>query len=264
MRVLWATTFSPDLWTTSGHRLVETFRDTKTPGTLVCYAEGMDVKETENVLCRRLDEDPSLVRFLNKNKDIIPVALGGTVKPPECRCKGGPFDVHSKHHRLPCVGYWFCKNAFRWFRKVLAAHRAAIEFGGDFDVLMWVDSDAAFLQSIPPEVVASWFKPGRGCIYLKNKRTAIETGVVGYHLSDGGRMVLDKLIRRYTGGEFRGDSRWDDCVQLGAAIKAVRGKVLCADLATAVGERNTVIQFSPLGPYLGHDKGLHRRTGVLE
>jgi hypothetical protein len=262
VKVLWATTFSADLYATSGHLLLDSFVKTRTPGTLVAYTEGMDLPETPSAVGHRLEGDPILADFLAANRDVIPRSLGGLVNAPECRCRKGPFDVHSKRHKLPCVGYWFCKNAFRWLRKVVAAKRAADAYGGDHDLMVWVDSDARFLQTVPPEVVASWFSPRLACFYLKSKRTAIETGVVGYNMRTGGRKVIDRLVERYTSGRFRKDARWDDCVQLGAAIKASGMK--CVDLATAVGERNTVIQHSPLGEYLGHDKGLHRRTGALK
>lgn len=262
MKILWATTFSKDMWETSAKNLIESFVATQTSHKLVAYTEGMDLPPTPNAEGRRLEGDPFLKSFLEKNKTVIPEELGGVARPPFCRCdRGKPLDVHSKRHRLPCVGYWFCKNAYRWLRKVRAANLAAVSNPG-FDILMWVDADASFLKTVPPEAVASWFAPNRGCVYLKNKRTAIETGVVGYHLKHGGRQILARTADRYASGKFRKDQRWDDCVQLEKGIAASAG-IVTADLATAVGERNTVIQHSPLGEYLGHDKGLHRRTGVL-
>lgn len=262
MSVLWATTFSADLWQDSGKPLIESFVATKTPGTLVAYVEGMDLPTGyPNVISHRIDSDPFLSTFLAHNRMVIPVALGGSAKAPECHCRGGPLDVHSKRHRLPCVGYWFCKNAYRWARKPLAAKRACDKYGDDFDVMMWVDSDASFLQLNPPEVVESWFKEKYGCIYLKSKRDAIETGVFGYHMKLGGRKIADAVFSRYTTGAFRRDKRWDDCVQMERGI--VISKVPALDVATAVGPRNTVIQHSPLAEYLGHDKGRHNRTKKL-
>lgn len=35
-KVLWATTFSADLWECSGRLLVESFQATRTPGLLAC------------------------------------------------------------------------------------------------------------------------------------------------------------------------------------------------------------------------------------
>jgi hypothetical protein len=263
VKILWATTFSADMWETSARHLIESYVSTKTPHKLVAYTEGMDLPDTPNAEGFRLEDDPVLSRFLLKNADVIPKKLGGNAPEPECRCRKGPHRVHDeKKHKLPCVGYWFCKNAFRWLRKVVAANLAA-EAHPDYDVLMWVDADAGFLQHVPPEVVASWFAGKYGCIYLKSRRTAIETGVVGYHLRYGGAAVLQQTLARYVSGRFRRDRRWDDCVQLENGIVAARG-VVTKDLATDVGERNTVIQHSPLGAYLGHDKGLHRRTGVLK
>lgn len=260
-KILWATTFSADMWATSASRLIETFVATRTPGQLVAFTEGMDLPSTPNAEGHRLEGDPFLAGFLYDNRRIIPKELGGQAVEPLCKCRKGPLDVHSKHHQLPCVGYWFCKNAYRWLRKVRAGNLAATMFP-DHDILMWVDSDASFLQTVPEDVVASWFGDRVACVYVKNERTAIETGVVGYHLRNGGRRVLAETARRYSSGKFRTDARWDDCVQLENGIKA--SKQLAVDVATAVGPNATVLQFSPLGPYLGHDKGHHRRTGVLK
>lgn len=262
MKILWATTFSADLWESSGKMLLDSFVATQTPGTLVAYVEGMDVPETPNVQHYRLDDNPILKTFLERNNDIIPDTLGGSVPAPYCRCRKGPFDVHSAKHRMPCVGYWFCKNASRWMRKPLAAKLASDRHGDNFDIMMWVDADATFLKRIPPETVASWFRNRYACIYLKNRRTAIETGVFGYHWKRGGRKIAEAVLERYTSGKFRRDKRWDDCVQMERGIETARMPAL--DLANNVGPRNTVIQFSPLAEYLGHDKGKHRRTGALK
>lgn len=262
MSILWATTFSKDLWADSGRLLVESFVETETPGTMVAYVEGMDLPQKyPNVEQRRIDHDPVLAAFMEKHRAVIPEALGGDAKAPECKCRGGPLDVHAKTHRLPCVGYWFCKNAFRWLRKPLAAKRAADEFSDRHDILMWVDADATFVQKVPEAVVESWFDWKYACIYLKHKRDAIETGVFGYNLRLGGHAIADAVLNRYTTGVFRKDPRWDDCVQMERGIAAAKKPV--RDLAYGTGPRNTVIQFSPLAPYLGHNKGSHRRSGKL-
>ncbi len=263
MKVLWVTTFSADLWERSASKLLESFQATRTPGTLVAYHEGMGASPPggANVIPESLDGHPYLTAFREKHKAVIPRALGGTLKSPECKCPGGPLKVHDKRHHLPCPGFWFCKNAFRWLRKPLAAKLACDAYGDDHDILMWVDADARFLQTVPPEQVAMWFKNRYGCVFLKNKRTAIETGVFGYHMRLGGRKIAAAVLDRYTSGRFLKDARWDDCVQMERGIKAA--KVPARDLATGVGPNNTVIQFSPMGPYLGHEKGSHRASGLL-
>lgn len=265
-KILYVTTFSRDLWEESARVLIESFSSSGTPGTLVAYVEGMgplwqnQPGLPSGLVSRPIDGHVLLDRFRAANKSVIPVALGGSLKAPECKCRKPALDVHSKHHRLPCPGYWFCKNAFRWFRKTLAAKLACDEFSTGYDYLVWVDSDASFLKTIPPDVVAEWFN-GNDAIILKNRRTAIETGVFGYNLKARGPRIADAVMDRYLTGRFRLDQRWDDCVQLEYGIRDVKGKAI--DLATNVGPNNTVIQFSPLGKYLGHDKGRHRRTKKL-
>lgn len=264
MSILWVTTFSADLWPDSAKLLVKSFRETMTPGTLVAYAEGMDVPPVRgaDVLTRRLDKQPVLREFLSNNADVIPASLGGKLPAPECKCPGGPLDVHARTHTLPCVGYWFCKNASRWFRKPLAAHLAATEFAPKgYTHLIWVDADALFKRAVPPDKVKGWFPPGTGCIYLKSKRDAIETGVFGYDLTAGGDRATAAVLGRYTSGRFRKDYRWDDCVQMELGLQD--SGVRAVDLAQDIGPNNTVIQFSPLGRYLDHRKGHHRRTKKL-
>lgn len=262
MKILWVTTFSGDLWEHSASKLLESFQATRTPGTLVAYYERMERPPTGmNIVPECIDDHPVLTAFRDKHAAVIPQALGGTLKPPECKCVGGPYDVHNKRHQLPCPGFWFCKNAFRWMRKPLAAKLACDTYGEDHDVLMWVDADARFLRTVPPEEVEKWFKNRFGCIYLKSRRSAIETGVFGYHLKLGGKKIAAAVLDRYTSGKFAKDARWDDCVQMERGIKA--SGVKARDLATNLGPNNTVIQFSPMAEYLGHDKGLHRRTGAL-
>lgn len=262
-RILWATTFSADLYEISGRQMIESFVASGTPHRLVAYVEGVAPDPLPKVEFRDLAGNAFLSRFLEKNHDIIPQDLGGSVPVGhECKCAGGPFDVHSKRHKLPCVGYWFCRNSFRWLRKVLSAKLAA-DSHPDFDIMIWVDSDVVFKKKIMPEIVSGWFPKRAGCTYLKSRRTAIETGIVCYHLRNGGRTIIDNLVKRYGSGTFRRDYRWDDCVQLEKAIKATP-KIVTVDLAKNVGPNNTVVQFSPLGTYLAHNKGAHRRAGALK
>lgn len=261
MKVLFATTFSADLYEGSAKRLLDTFAATKTPGTLVAYIEGMDLPEEGNVKIRRLEADPLIPQFLEANRDIIPKALGGDLASPECKCHKGPFDPHYKKHTLPCPGYWFCKNAFRWFRKPLAVKRAIDAFGKDYDAVIWVDSDSEFVRTIPPEVAVAWFRKRYGCVFVRHKRDAIETGVFGYCPKLGGDRIANAVLDRYMSGKFRKDRRWDDCWQMQMGIDDSKVKAL--DVATNIGPNNTVLQFSPLGKYLAHHKGHHRRTGKL-
>lgn len=262
-KILWITTFSKDLWG-SAELLFDSYVACGVQDRLVAYTEGGDPPAPASVWFRPLDGHPILKNFLKAHRGLIPQNLGGSAPIPECRCKKGPLDVHAKSHSLPCVGYWFCKNAFRWLRKPLAASLACQEFAESYDILMWLDSDTSFIEAPTPETVESWFKTPKGmagCIYAKSKRPAIETGVFGYHLKHGGPRIAAAVLDRYCSGVFRHDHRWDDCVQMEKGI--AKAKIRAVDLATNVGPNATVIQFTPMGAYVTHDKGRHRRQGVL-
>lgn len=268
-KVVWATSFARDMYTVSGRPLIDSFLAVKPCGTLFVGSEGLSEDEAAKYVTTpgrvtnyRLDDDKFLKEFLAANADVIPTHLGGKAKFPECACKGGPFGPHDKRHKLPCVGYWFCKNFSRWFRKI-ATMRRAVELHPDTEILVWVDADCRFLKRVDERMlVAKWFQLAHGCFYFRSKRPVIETGIVGYWLPAGGRKVLDALTARYTSGRFRADPRWDDSYQTQEALREV--KVLAVDLATKMGEHAAVIAHSVVAPYLEHAKGRHgREMGIM-
>lgn len=256
--ILWVTSFAKDM-SHSGERLIESFRRCQPVGhLLVAHEGGWDGGPgIQAVLRHDLDGDKFLQDWLLSNREWIPAHLGGTH--PGCQCKGGPFDPHSKRHKLPCVGYWFCRNASRWFRKV-AALRCALRF--DPDAIVWVDADCRFLKSVHARDLASWF--GRAdVLYFKNKRPVAETGIVGYRTSGThkGGLVIRRIIETYSTGEYRKLQRWDDSYVTQKAI--LSSAVKAVDLAEKVGDNSRVIDHSVVGQFITHDKGHHNRTKVM-
>lgn len=268
MDVVWVTSFAKDMYEVSGKPLIDSFVATKTEGTLVVAYERMPGGAwlPPGVVGHRLDEDEHLKAWLKRHADIIPKWLGGR-HDGRCRCPGGPYAVHAKNrHALPCVGYWFCRNASRWVRK-LPALRAAVghvnrALGGTRDpAVIWLDADCVFQAKVTAQVAQTWFPGDAGVFYHRHKRAVLEAGVVGYRAARGGFDVLGKLWDRYFADAdpaFRHDPRWDDCYQLQQAMAAAPD-VAAADLATGSGAHAAVIEFGPLKGYIGHDKGRHGR-----
>lgn len=271
MRPLWVTSFARDMWDASGKALLASFAATKSAGSFFVGTEGINpavfaAAAANPAVCGYdLDADPFLPAFLAAYKAVIPVHLGGAHPLPDCRCRSGPFPPHDKRHKMPCIGHWFNKNFFRWFRKIVTLkaalpHAAAV----GADAVIWVDADCTFLRQVPGDTVASWFGPRHGCFYFQSTRPVLEGGVVGYHLADGGRAVLDAFISRYATGAFRGDLRWDDSYQLQVVIQKLRGVVAVADLAKGVGPHAGVVEKSRVGRYIAHKKGHHGRgLGIM-
>ncbi len=278
-RILWVTSFDPAIFEASGASLIESFVRTGTVGTLLCCVEGkIAMAEANNVAVHNLDHDSFLKTWLKKNAGIIPTHLGG-IHDGKCRCRGGPFPIHDRRHKQPCVGSWFNRNAARWFRKIAALYKAReLALSGGYDMIVWIDADCVFTARVDSRAVEGWFRchlrprpatapnntppDGVGAFYLKNKRPVIESGIFGINLRPNahGNSILDAIFERYVSGRFRLDERWDDSFQLQRAISVAKG-VRAIDLATAVDKEHAeVVQHSPLGPYIKHFKGLHGRT----
>lgn len=274
-KVLWVTSFAADMYEPSGKFLIKSFLEKNVTGKLLACLEGAPKDsaliqrgmQNGRILGYDLSQDGLLKDWLERNKDIIPQHLGGS-HDGQCRCKGGPFDVHSKKHNLPCVGFWFCRNASRWFRKIASLGQALhlSDQGKEFDTFIWIDADCQFLTSIDEKMVSSWFDHGKTDVfYLKHDRPVLEGGVVGYRISQGqsGNAVLDWMGECYIRGTFRGLKRWDDCYVLQKALEKCP-QVSRVDLAWKVGDHSAVVPHSSLGKHIEHSKGRHgRKLGIM-
>lgn len=262
--VLYVTSFSADI-SASGFELLESFGSCRVQGHMLIAHEGVSAfpagrSKPDWAITHDLDKDEFLRNWLVANRPYIPEHLGGTAK--GCQCPNGPYGPHDKkRHRLPCVGYWFCRNASRWFRKVVAL-RFALQLKPEY--IVWVDADCRFLKQVRVEHVKSWFQQ-HDVFYFKSQRPVMETGIVGYDVRPGhrGRDVIRSVQLCYTSGDYRRLIRWDDSYVTQKAIAATG--VRAVDLATRVGEHGAVIEYSPVGQYIMHDKGRHgRKLGIMK
>lgn len=285
-KVLWATSFDPAIFEASGRQLVESFLRTGTAGTLLCCTEGKiegPQLDSPSILRYDLGQDAFLRQWLRQNAGVIPRHLGG-LHDGKCRCRGGPYGVHDKKHRQPCLAYWFNRNASRWFRKVASLRRARdLAVAEGHDLIVWVDADCVFTARVTVRVAEGWFRihtarhaqlqltagkapTGVGVFYHKSKRAVLESGVIGFNLHPHahGGAILDAVFEHYSTGRFRQDERWDDCFQFQRAISRAK-HTTCVDLATAVGKEHAdVVPHSPVGPFITHRKGLHSRgLGIM-
>lgn len=267
--VLWVMSFAEDMAAGSGLALLRSVRDTGTAGDILVLGENLSegTKEAIKAACPYVDlrdvrDTPLLDDWLAANAERIPVDLGGKHH-GRCECGGGPFTVHDKRHRMPCLAAWFCRNASRWFRKVVAWQAAASKAAAEgHEHIVWLDADCVFLRRTKPAIVRSWFKAQDvAAFYLRNRRPAIESGIVGFRPSAGGDRMIAAMVARYTSGTFVKDTRWDDSHQL---TKVVESRIApSVDLARRVGPGAAVVAYSLVGPFIGHDKGRSRRAGVL-
>lgn len=254
------------MWKPTASRLLWSFVKQEIDGRLVAFTEGINAaslwEPTQLVSLVPL-ASPHLETFLEANRSVIPKHLGGDF----IRCKCQNADDPHRPHRDGCSGWWWCRNAYLWMRKAIVLEQVinSPAQNGNPDaaeILVWLDADTYFTATLRAETVEQCFGKDAGVFYLQNRRQHPETGVVGYHMQRGGRLIIERLLDRYMSGRFRQDPRWDDCWQLMQVLRESRD-VKSVDIATAVGARSQVLPHSPLGKYLVHEKGTHKRKGIL-
>jgi hypothetical protein len=257
-RVLYVTSFSPDLYAGTGKKLLESFyAQQQLPGRmLVCYEDtpttslAAGIKEFSQAEWLSLNEDPFLLEWLSKNKDIIPTYLGGLAEP--CKCPNSK-ERHAIHkHR--CYYQWMNRNASRWFRKVVAWRRAVRM--PDVDYVIWLDSDCLVKQAPSYDFLTNLLTD-RALVYMRGKRGAVESGILGLNLNAGGDKFIQEVCSWYTSGRFRKLPRWDDGYVVTHTINTTK-KLNLRDVVNKQKQlTNSVVVCSPWAPYFTHNKGSH-------
>lgn len=267
-QIFWVTSYPARLAEISGKLLIESWQG---PGQLLVFTEGIEESENipkEGVRYLPLDRDAILLEFLRLHASVIPKELGGKWEGP-CACsqntpaaKKNIRQRRGKYHALPCPEFWFCKHMSRWFRKVVAMHRA-ITFDPSIQnpVFIWIDADCEFVQIPTPETLESWFQ-GKDVFYFKHTREATESGLFG--LRGPGLEINKRMMSIYLSSRFLRYKRWDDCHVFDQARRELP-RLLTADLAVSLTGHADVIPSSIAGPYIQHSKGRHGRvTGIFK
>jgi hypothetical protein len=265
-KLLFVTSFNGDLYKASGKNLLSSFKQTKTEGDFFIGYEGIKESKDERPespwYWYSLSQDHFLLKWLEDNRDIIPAYLGGTRKP--CICKD-PYSRFDRDHKKGCYFSWWNRNCSRWFRKIACLNY--ILTSGEFDQythMVWVDSDCQFRQTVKIGLIDNMFR-GADVFYMKGKKRLVEeTGIFGIKLNKYGRFFLEKLIKKYTDGSFRGYVRWDD----GYIFSKTRKQYPSALKYYDIGKHSTITDVateSDIYPYIIHHKGTHGRVmGIMK
>lgn len=262
--ILFVTSFSPDLYRASGHTLLESFQTARQRGRILSCYEGTRPTDHRGKAYEyyNLDKDAFLHDWLTANKDVIPKHLGGTTEMCSCR---DAHERHSRFHVKGCYWSWSNRNASRWFRKVASLRQAAVraaELGTPW--LVWLDSDTYFVKELPVSYLQEKLR-GVALFYFQGHRDATESGILGFHLEQGGRAFIDALCQRYTSRDYLKYTHWDDGYQIGKLID--EGVAPALDLVHPTKwhrKTNDVIPTTDIKEYLCHKKGLHGRyMGIM-
>lgn len=254
-KLLFVTSFAADMYEASGRDLIASFAKHQPDERLLVCSEGMSVGQAgagSRFLEYSLDGDRFLHDWLAANRDIIPTHLGGDATP--CDCPGRD-DRHARHSKKGCHWQWMNRNASRWFRKVASLRYAA---SLPYPYVVWVDADVVIGHRLDAKAVRRLLD-GAAMFFCKGHRPAVESGVLGFDMHGGGRLLVDRLCDRYTSGMFRYDERWDDGYQIGVTA-ALATALKTRDLVHPTALKNVtndVIPRTDLAKYLTHRKGRH-------
>jgi hypothetical protein len=253
LRVLYVTSFAPDMYAATGVHLVESFLASRSDGEMLCCYEGAiedkSLMERDPIRRYNLDSSEFLRSWLYANRDVIPVALGGEAERCACEYPDESLSTHQPH----CPYGWYNKNASRWFRKIVSLE---VAMNDKPDVIVWVDSDCRFKERLPSEFWSSLFCEHSVLYHKSPDRDVIESGVIAFRMDTHGIRTLTSVIETYRTGEFRGENRWDDGYIFQQVIER-HPEVPSRDLATSSSSLGFVLPSSPLAPFLDHYKGVH-------
>ena len=266
-RILYLTSFSQDLFVATGKRLVNSFlKFQKNNDLLVCYENfkfDSHYKAQLNegsLMSYNLSKYGFLNQWLIKNRDIIPVYMGGTaIKGP----------ANKKIYKI------WNRKASRWFRKIAAFHYALNTFGDLYDIIIWIDSDCYFIKTITHHIIDKIMTNNDVFYHLgefrRNKGTGIESGFIGFKTGKGFQ-ILQKVFQLYQSPSFRNLERWDD----GYVFKVVIDKCISSGLINAYdvidennrltikGKKLDCLNKGIFRDYLIHKKGVHRKLNIFD
>jgi hypothetical protein len=252
-KILYVTSFASDMYNASGKILINSFIKHNTEGNLlICYENfnfnilDHPANENQKLLSYPLHTSKYLNTWLRKNKDIIPVFLGGI-----CR------------NSLILNNEWNRKSS-RWFRKIAALEYALTTYRDEYDYIVWLDSDCKILNNISSKFVIDIFIDNAVFYHLGSNRIkngmGVESSVIGFNKINEGYDFLNNVILFYSSGEFRKLRRWDDGWIFRTIIENRKYKTI--DIVTKP-YKNFVIEYGAFKGLITHDKGVHRTLNIL-
>ena len=233
--ILFVTSFDQQLYDHSGRKLVQSFYDKQTWGSLLCCHENFEQP------AKTLDGIRLIGRDITLNKNLL--------------------DWDSKYReRCESSNHFWNHRAWQWYRKSVALRVALTSECTDVRWLIWLDCDCEFLSDLAPMVLYALSK-GAAVTYLKGQRKWTETGVVIYDLNEGAALFIESVGKIYDSGKFLELERWDDC-WIFDHVRTYYPSDMFRDIADPNETDLRVLESSPLGRYLLHKKGSHIREGV--
>lgn len=242
--ILYTTTFNKHLYGATGKNLLASFVDKDVEGDLLIAHEGdMSLPNDSRFHFYNLDGDDYLHSWLEKNKEVIPVRLGGTFE--------GEFE--NKFH----------ERTSEWFRKIAALHQAVTM---NYDKIVFLDCDVVVKQHLPASKIEEMLDGTSMFYHFGPHRlrcgSGMETGIVGFDMTKQGGELLNHVFNKYDTGEFKNYVRWDDAWMLTVAVSE-NPDIDTRDIVYGRRADGHVVSDGMLAEYLEHFKGIHwKKFGV--
>jgi hypothetical protein len=242
--ILYVTSFNKHLYNSTGKNLLKTFVSHKTEGDLlITYEDDIDIPKHEALHFYNLDDDDYLNNWLESNKSIIPVRLGGAFE--------GEFE--NKFH----------ERAAEWFRKIASLHHA-VTLG--YDKIIFLDCDVVVNKHLPESKINEVF--GESSMFYhfgphrQMHRSGIESGIIGFDMTKDGGKLLNHVFQKYDDGSFEKYTRWDDAWMFTVAVME-NPHINTKDIVSRHSRSGHVVADGELSEHLQHFKGIHwKKYGV--
>lgn len=252
--IIYLTSSTKKMYDFSGIKLLNSFLKHQKESKLVYLTENFNLNMTnDNIIEYDIANYDFLKNWLEKNKDVIPVALGGLLEIDKNICtSSGP--------KTPLL--WNYKASL-WFRKVAALHYVYTNFK-EYQYIIWIDNDCEIMKPFDKKFLNSLFNKTDMFYFLGSKRkimdTGVESGFIGWKKNNNNFPFLVKLFETFKSGDFKKIKRWDD----GYVIKYLLLNYF-QNYGNDLGKMSNTcnpMAFDYFKKYIIHKKGTHWRNNI--
>ena len=260
-KILLVSSFNEKIYKLSGLRLIHSFIQYKIDTDLLITTEGQYSFDKLNEISLKystiklfsMNNYDYLNNWLEENKDIIPIKYNGI------------FDSNNDNNDINIkLSNSFNKKTSLWFRKVASLKYALDNYKDEYDYIIWIDADTAFLKHLSNDYMIQQFKTN-SCFYhlgaLRGIITlfSIESGLIGFKKGDGYQLIQD-IIDEYSDKKFLKYARWDDGHIMGQVI--INSNIKSIDLINPNKKLSQTdcmnpMEYGPFKKYVKHFKGIH-------
>jgi len=223
------------------------------------YMESRKIREKHihRIKAYNMTRNPFLVKWLKENSDVIPPEMGG----------------RADRKKVPQAFLPWNFRAAGWFRKIVTLDYAMSHYGNQYDAIVFLDADAKVTKNLTPRLMDKAFG-GKAFFYhwgseRPKKGLGVESGFIGFRTDRTGRRVLNCWIDKYKNKVFRRYMMWDDGGMFGNVVlemkerEGITGNDLVSNYSNKRRSQSHVIERGMLAEYFRHDKGLHKRLGIV-